>query len=711
MAGRIEELLGRMTLEEKAGQLNLVPCDGDDLEATLGLIRAGLAGGVLKSNGAARNRRLQEAAVRESRLGIPVLFQDDVIHGHTTVFPIPLGEAATWDLEWVRRASEVAAREAAAAGIHLTYAPMVDVCRDARWGRVMETSGEDPFLGACMAVARVRGFQGEDPAADGRVLACAKHFAGYGDALAGVDYLVNEFSERALRETHLPPFQAAVEAGVAAVMCAYVAWDGVPATANQVLLDHILRGELGFGGMLVSDWETIANLVRAGVAGDLREAAALALAAGLDVDMTSGAVVRHLPGLVRDGVIGEEAVDAAVRRVLAAKEAAGLLDDPFRGCDEAREREVLLCPGHREVAREVARRSFVLLRNEGGVLPLRRGARIAVVGPLAKERRSPLGWWEGRGRPEDTVTLWEGMRQVAGEGTELVHAAGCRIEGFDAAGEEWIAEAVEIARGADVVVAAVGEWFDMSGEAGSRAGLDLPGAQTKLLECLAATGTPVVAVVYGGRPLMLTRECEVAAAVLLAWQPGTTGGLALADVLFGDHAPAGRLPMSMPRHAGQVPCYHGYRRGSHPHEGDGRYLCRQLDVPAGPLFPFGFGLGYTEFGFGPPALAADVLRAGESLEVVVAVTNVGTRRGRAVVQVYVRDEVCPVTQPELELKGFAAVELDPGESAEARVELRASDLRYWGADHRWHPACGWFTVFAGPDATRLQAARFRFLEE
>jgi beta-glucosidase len=485
-----------------------------------------------------------------------------------------------------------------------------------------------------------------------------------------------------------------------------VACDGIPATANRKLLDEILRGELGFGGMLVSDWQTILNLVRSGVAEDLREAARMALEASLDVDMFSHAYARHLPELVRRGVVAEGQLDAAVRRVLAAKERVGLFADPFRGCDESREREVLLCTAHRATAREVARGSFVLLQNHRDTLPLTRGACVAVVGPLAKERRSPLGWWEGRGRAEDTVSLWDGLREVAGPGTRLLHAEGCRIDGFAPAGEELIAPAVEVASQADVVVAALGEWFDMSGEAGSRAGLDLPGAQRKLLEALAATGKPLALVVYSGRPLVLTAECELAAAVLLAWQPGTMGGAALADVLFGDHPPTGKLPVTLPRHPGQVPCYYGHRRSCHPRAGEDRYLCRSLDVTPEPLFPFGHGLGYTRFELGPPCLSAERLQAGETLEVMVTVHNRGPRHGREVVQLYLTDEVCEVLRPERELKDFAAVDLAPGTSGAARFTLRARDLRHLGPDGQWRAAPGWFTLATGPDSRQLQTARF-----
>ena len=705
MPSRIDELLSRMTLEEKAGQLNLIACEAEDLEPFLEQIRTGKIGGILKSSGAARNRRLQEAAVHESRLGIPLLIQDDVIHGHTTIFPIPLGEAASWDTAAVEQAARIAAREAAAAGIHLTYAPMVDVCRDARWGRIMETSGEDPCLGAQMAAARVRGFQGADLTHHDSVMACAKHFAGYGDATAGVDYLVNDFSERALREIFLPPFQTAVTAGAGAVMCAYTPFDGIPATASQFLLESVLRGDLGFGGMLVSDWDTINNLVRAGVAEDQRTAAKLAIEATLDVDMQAGAFVRHLPDLVRAGEVTEAALDAAVRRMLAAKEALGLFDDPFRGGDPAREQAVLLHPDHRDAARAMARKSFVLLQN-AGILPLSRGSRIAVIGPLATAKRSPLGWWEGRGRAADTVSLWDGLREIAGPATRLSFAPGTLLDPNATSDDSLIAEAVAAARSADAVVIAVGETFDLSGEGGSRADLHLPGAQSRLIDAIAQTGTPLALVVYTGRPLVLTAEAVQAAALLVAWQPGTMGGLALADVLFGDHPPCGKLPVTFPRHAGQVPCYYGHRTSSHPHDGDGRYLCRHLDVPFAPLFPFGHGLSYTTFRHEPPQLAADLIGPGDTLVVSTTVTNTGATAGREVVQLYLRDEVCPVVRPVLELHGFQPVDLAAGAPTTVRFEIPAAGLRHWGSDHRWHPSSGWFTVFTGPDSRHLQGTRF-----
>ncbi|HXL34854.1 MAG TPA: glycoside hydrolase family 3 N-terminal domain-containing protein, partial [Gemmatimonadales bacterium] len=588
---KIDSLLARMTLEEKLGQLNQVSVDGPPNAEQMDLVRKGLVGSFLNLAGADATHAAQQVAVTESRLHIPLLFGLDVIHGYRTIFPIPLGEAASWDPEAVRAAAHVAATEASAAGVHWTFAPMVDIARDPRWGRIAEGSGEDPYLGSAMAAARVRGFQGTDPRAPDAVLATVKHFAAYGGAEGGRDYNTVDLSERTLREVYLPPYHAAIDAGAGSVMTSFNEIGGIASTASPWLMTTVLRREWGFKGFVVSDWTAVAELINHGVAGSRADAGKLALEAGVDMDMVSRIYVSDLPALVRAGRIPVTVVNEAVRRVLRAKAALGLFEDPDHGASPERERAALLAPEHRQLARRVAEESIVLLKNEGQVLPLAaRVKTLAVIGPVADDKASALGSWPGRGEPQDAVTPLEGIKQRAGS-VSVVYAKGCGITDTTTAG---FAEAVAAAKQADVVVLVLGEAGDMSGEAASRADIDLPGVQPRLLEAIQATGTPVVLVVMSGRPLTIPWAAEHVPAILESWFLGVETGPALAAVLFGDVSPSGKLPATFPRSVGQIPLYYNHKNTGRP-TGPDKYTSKYTDLPVTPLFPFGHGLSYTTF--------------------------------------------------------------------------------------------------------------------
>jgi beta-glucosidase len=724
---RIDELLATMTIEEKVGQLNQYssvfdltgpPPTGGPAAQIYDQIRQGLVGSMLNVNGAAATRKAQELAVG-SRLGIPLIIGYDVIHGYKTIFPIPLGEAASWDPELAERSARVAAVEAAASGIHWTFAPMVDVARDARWGRIMEGAGEDPYLGAQMAAARVRGFQGNDLAAVDTIAACAKHYAAYGFAEAGRDYNTVDVSEQTLRNVVLPPFHAAVDAGVATLMNSFNELGGIPATGSRLLQRTILKGEWGFDGFVVSDWGSIGEMVAHGYAPDLEAAAEVAIEAGSDMDMESRAYIDHLAGLVSSGTVDVALVDEAVRRVLRVKFALGLFDDPYRYSDVAREEEMVLRPSHLEAARDVARRSIVLLENEGGLLPLARDAgTIAVIGPLAADKDSPLGGWRGQGEADSAVSLLEGIQAAAGAGTTVVHAQGVPLatgvrsfvqeltfETRDASG---IPAAVEAARGADVVVLAIGEEGFQTGEGRSQVDVDLKGLQLELLRAVAEVNQNLVVVVMSGRPLVLTEVADRAPAILEAWHLGSQAGHAIADVLFGDYNPSGKLPVSFPRHVGQEPLYYNHKqtgRGS-PAFGGMVFWSHYTDAPSTPLFPFGHGLSYTTFAYSDLKLSASELSTGETLTVEVTLTNVGERSGTEVVQLYVHDRFGSYTRPVKELKGFQKVALDPGDSRTVTFLLGADDLAFYGPESRWTAEPGAFEVFVGGSSADLLQGEF-----
>jgi len=688
---QIDSLLARMTLEEKLGQLNQVSVDGQPNAEQLDLARKGLVGSFLNLAGADATHAAQHVAVTESRLHIPLILGLDVIHGYRTIFPIPLGEAASWDPEAVEAAAHVAAKEAAAAGVHWTFAPMVDIARDPRWGRIAEGSGEDPYLGSAMAAARVGGFQGKDLRAPDAVLATVKHFAAYGGAEGGRDYNTVDLSERTLREVYLPPYHAAIDAGAGSVMTSFNEIGGIPSTASPWLMTTLLRREWGFKGFVVSDWTAVAELLNHGVAGSRADAGKLALEAGVDMDMVSRIYVSDLPALVRAGRIPVAVVNEAVRRVLRAKAALGLFDDPDHGATPERERAALLAPEHRQLARRVAEESIVLLKNEGQVLPLAaRVKTLAVIGPLADDKTSALGSWPGRGEPQDAVTPLEGIKQRAGS-VSVVYAKGCGITDTSTAG---FADAVAAAKQADVAVLVLGEAGDMSGEAASRAELDLPGVQERLLEAVQATGTPVVLVVNSGRPLTIAWAAEHVPAIVESWFLGVETGPALAAVLFGDVSPSGKLPVTFPRAVGQIPLYYDHKNTGRP-TGPDKYTSKYIDLPVTPLFPFGHGLSYTTFSYSDLRLSAPRITPTGTLRASVSVTNTGSREAAEVVQLYVHDEVASVTRPVRALAGFRRVSLKPGEARTVEFSLTAKELGLYNKDMKFVVEPGKFRVFVG----------------
>ncbi|QEH39238.1 Periplasmic beta-glucosidase precursor (plasmid) [Aquisphaera giovannonii] len=693
---RVDELLARMTAEEKVGQLqqlDSVPNAWTIRDEHRELAARGLVGSFLNIRGAKAINEAQRLALEKSRLKIPILFGFDVIHGYRVIFPIPLAEAGTWDPAAVERAAAIAAAEAASTGLKWTFAPMVDIARDPRWGRIMEGSGEDPYLGSVMAAARVRGFQGDDPAAPDRVLACAKHWVAYGAAEGGRDYNTAELSEHTLRTVYLPPFRAALDAGAQTFMCSFNTVNGVPASANPFLLTKVLRDEWRFDGLLVSDYESVKETIAHRTAADGADAARQALNAGVDMEMVSRLFAAHLPKLLEQGKVPPAKLDEAVRRVLRVKLRAGIFEHPY--VDESREAKVVGAREHRAAAREIAARSMVLLKNDGNVLPIKPGTRtIAVLGPLADDADAPLSHWRGDGRVEDTVTLLAGIRsKVQGRaGVQVTHAKGCDIEGDSIDG---FPEAVRLARQADLAIVAVGEASAMSGEAGSRSSLDLPGHQLNLVKTIQATGTPTVVVLYNGRPLTLGWVADHVPALLEAWLPGTEGGNAVADVLFGDVNPGAKLPVTFPRVVGQVPIYYNALSTGRPAQADNRYTSKYIDLPPTPQFPFGHGLGYTRFELSRLTLGAKSILPDEKLAVTVDVKNVGDRAGDEVVQLYLRDEVSGVARPVKELAGFRRVSLAPGATQTVRFELGPDRLGLYDAHLRFVVEPGKFQVTAG----------------
>ncbi len=706
---RIDALIKQMTLEEKLGQLQQLDghADGNFRPEHIELTRKGLLGSTLNVRGTKNVNELQRAAVEQSRLKIPLLFGFDVIHGYRTIFPVPLGEAASWDPAAVERAAAVAAAEARAAGVHWTFAPMVDIARDARWGRIVEGAGEDPYLGSVMARARVRGFQGSDYSAPDRVLACAKHWVAYGAAEAGRDYNTTDVSEATLREVYFPPFKAALDAGVGTFMSAFNDLNGVPTSANPFTLTHVLREEWKFDGIVVSDYESVKELMNHGLAADEAEAASAGLGAGVDMEMVSRLYNKHGAQLVREGKLSQKAIDEAVRRILRIKFRLGLFEKPY--ADEARERAVIFSPEHIAAARLVAARSMVLLKNERETLPLSKSLKsVAVIGPLADDRANLIGSWSGDGKAEDAVTLLEGIKSKAGSAMKVSYSKGCEISGDSTEG---FAEAVRAARESDAVIVAVGESADMSGEAASRSSLDLPGRQLDLIKALIATGKPVVVVLMNGRPLTINWVAENAPAILETWFAGTQAGNAIADVLFGDASPGGKLPVTFPRAVGQLPLYYNHKSTGRPPDPNNKYTSKYLDVPWTPLFSFGHGLSYTEFRLTNLRLSASSIKSDGRLTATVEVENVGKRAGDEVVQLYVRDVAASRTRPVKELKGFERVTLRPGEKRRVEFGLTAEHLGFYNRDMRFVVEPGAFKVTVGSSSVGGLEASFTVTEK
>lgn len=698
---RVEALLRQMTLDEKVGQLNQL--SGKDFSTGPGTdkvrdierdIREGRIGSMLNIRGAAETRRVQALAL-QSRLHIPLLFGLDVIHGYRTVFPVPLGEAASWDLEAIEESARIAAREAAAAGVHWTFAPMVDIGRDPRWGRVMEGAGEDTYLGSRIAAARVRGFQGAKLGGLESVMATAKHFAGYGAAIAGRDYNAVDMSEHQLHETYLPPFKAAADAGVATFMNSFNTLNGVPATGNAMLQRDILKGRWGFKGFVVSDWGSVREMVVHGYADDLPDAAAKAIAAGSDMDMESSAYASSLANLVRSGRVDVALVDDAVRRVLTKKFELGLFDDPYRFSDPAREKAALADPRHRAAARRIAAESMVLLKNEAGALPLRQGAlSIAVIGPLADARRDLEGGWIVDSNAATMASLVDAVRTHAGQGARVAYAAGCDVACRSDAG---FAAALDLARASDVVVLAVGESWDMSGEAKSRANIGLPGRQAQLFDALKAIGKTPVVVIMAGRPLIFENVADGASAILYAWHPGSEGGNAIADVLFGDVNPSAKLPMTFPRNMGQIPIgYQQYQTGRPVLDnGNSVYRSAYIDSPNTPRYAFGHGLSYTTFAYGDLRVSNTRMAPDGKITLQFTLANSGRVAGAEVVQFYLRDPVASVVRPVKELKGFQRVMLKPGERRTVSFTIDRDTLSFFDRKLAWGAEPGTFELMVG----------------
>lgn len=708
---RIDSLISVMTLEEKVGQLTQFTSDYDVTGPTMREgykedIRAGKVGSIFNAFGAAYTRKLQEIAVKETRLGIPLIFGYDVIHGHRTIFPIPLGEAASWDLQAIEQSARIAATEASAEGLHWTFAPMCDIARDPRWGRMAEGSGEDVYLGSKIAAARVKGFQGEGIGNLNSVLACVKHFAAYGAAQSGRDYHTVDISDRVLREVYLPPYKAAIDAGAATVMTSFNELDGVPATGNKYLMTKILREEWGFTGFVVTDYTSIMEMIPHGVAEDTLAAAALALEAGVDMDMQAGFFNDKLPILVKEGKIKESLIDQAVRRILLKKQELGLFKDPYRFSDEQREKETVMREEFVSAARDVSRKSIVLLKNENQALPISKNTKtIAVIGPLADARREMIGNWSAAGDWRKSVTILDGIKTKVGNTARIIYAKGCPIEGDSTAG---IAAAVKAAYQADVVVLAVGEGGYMSGEAASRASLGLPGVQQQLVEAIVKTGKPVVLTLSNGRALAIPWLDQHVPAILETWFLGTEAGNAIADVLFGDYNPSGKLPVTFPRSVGQVPIFLSMKNTGRPMDPKNKYTSKYLDESNDPLYPFGYGLSYTTFGYGDVKVDKARISIGknESIKVSCVVTNTGKTAGEEVVQLYIRDLVGSVTRPVKELKNFEKIMLKPGESREVTFTLTIPDLSFYRRDMSFGAEPGKFIVFVGGNSRDTKQAEF-----
>ncbi|ALN73798.1 glycoside hydrolase family 3 N-terminal domain-containing protein [Aureimonas sp. AU20] len=701
---RIEALLSQMTLSEKIGQLVMLaagfsvtgPIIGGDAS---GAVREGRAGSLLNVFGPGAVRDIQRVAIEQSRLKIPLILGFDVVHGHRTVFPVPLGEAAAFDPTLWEQTARASAREAAADGVALTFAPMLDVSRDPRWGRVVEGAGEDAFVQSLFGAAKVRGFEGESLGESGTVAATVKHFVAYGAASAGRDYASTDMSERTLRETYLPPFQAAIAAGCAAVMPAFSDLSGVPMTANGPLLDGWLRGEAGFRGVVISDYNAVAELVAHGVATDLAEAAALALRAGVDIDMMSGAYEQGLPLALQRGLVTLGEIEASVRRVLELKERLGLFDDPMRGLGA--DGAAPLMAAHRELAREAARRSAVLLRNRGDILPLsERPQRIALIGPLADAPTDMMGSWSGAGEARDSVTVLDGLR-AARPDCDIGHARGVGVDEADESGPD---AALALAREADLVILAIGEARDMSGEAASRTGLDLPGDQANFARAVLDLGRPTVVLLSSGRPLAVPWLFERAGAVLATWFLGSEAGHAVADLLTGRASPSGRLPITWPRSVGQVPIFFGERPSGRP-ASDGHYTSKYIDLPTTPLFAFGYGLTYGRVSYSALGVEPPRPRRGDTITVAVDLFNDGEHPAEETVFLFIRKPVARVARPLLELKGFSRLSLAPGERARTVMALPVSALAFPGPDLRPAVEPGDYEILVGPSADRAQLLR------
>ena len=720
---KVDSVLALMTLDEKIGQLNQLSSDfvatgpitpdGDKQDR----VRQGKVGSYLNMTGAARTRSLQAIAM-QSRLKIPLLFAQDVIHGYRTIFPIPLAEAASWDLTAIELSARIAAIEAAGSGIHWTFAPMVDIARDPRWGRVMEGAGEDTYLGSLIAAARVKGFQGKGLGSLDAVMACAKHFAAYGAAEGGRDYNTTDMSMRRLYEVYLPPFKAAADAGVASFMNSFNDINGIPATGSSYLQRRVLKGDWKFNGLVVSDWGSIGEMINHGFAADSADAAKKAIVAGSDIDMESRAYAGQLSDLVKRKEVNESVVDDAVRRVLRKKFELGLFDDPYRFSDEQREKSIWNNPTHLEVARDIAKKSIVLLRNDPikktgkSILPLSAsaGKRIALVGPLVKAIGDNNGFWSYSWSDDSTriVSLWKGFEKKLGSTKNLNYAKGCELTGDDTSG---FAAARLAASKSDIVIINVGEAGNMSGEAKSRSELRLPGVQEQLVKAMVATGKPVVVLISAGRPLVFNWIADNVSSIVYTWWLGTEAGNAIADVLFGDYNPSGKLPMTFPRNEGQIPIYYNHFNTGRPFKSDtdNIYVTAYTDLRNSPRYPFGYGLSYSKFEYAKIELSADTMTAGGTIRARIRVSNTGSYAGEEVVQLYIQDVTASLVRPVKELKGFQKIRLAPGESKEIEFVITEKELAFCQEDLRFDAEPGQFRVFIGGSSEAVAPAFFWLL--
>ncbi|KAF2079660.1 glycoside hydrolase family 3 N-terminal domain-containing protein [Flavobacterium sharifuzzamanii] len=708
---KVNDLLKKMTIEEKIGQLNQYTGDN---QATGPItinpnkqaeIKAGLIGSMLNVIGTKYTRGYQELAM-QSRLKIPLLFGQDVIHGYKTTFPLPLAEAASWDLQAIELAARVAATEAAASGIHWTFAPMVDISRDPRWGRVMEGAGEDTYLGSKIAYARVKGFQGNKLGDLNSVMACVKHFAAYGAGAGGRDYNSVDMSERMLWETYLPPFKAALDAGAATFMNSFNDINGIPATGNVHLQRDILKGKWNFQGFVVSDWGSIGEMVAHGYSKNLKEAAYSAITAGSDMDMESNAYRKNLAELVKEGRVAIDLVDDAVRRILRKKFELGLFDDPYRYSDEKRAEKALSNPEHRKAALEVAEKSIVLLKNENQTLPISKNVKtIAFIGPMVKEYKENMGFWSVELPEVDynkwIVSQWDGLQNKVGKNTKLLYAKGCEIEGTN---KDGFAEAVATAKQADVVILSIGERRDMSGEAKSRSDLHLPGVQEDLVKAIQATGKPVVVLINAGRPLVFNWTADNVPAIVYTWWLGTEAGNAIANVLFGDYNPSGKLPMTFPREVGQVPIYYNHFSTGRPakDENSTNYVSAYIDLKNSPKYPFGYGLSYTTFDYSGLKLSSTKIKSNETIKVSFQLKNTGKVAGEEVVQLYLKDKFGSVVRPVLELKDFQKVKLNAGESKTIEFTIDKEKLSFYNDKVEWAAEPGDFEVMIGASSADIK---------
>lgn len=704
---KVDSLLRIMTLDEKIGQMVLFTSDWDVTgptikEGYLDDIRSGRCGNIFNAYTTDYIREIQRVAVEESRLGIPLLFGYDVVHGHKTIFPVPLAESCSWDLDLMRRTASASAAEAAASGLNWTFAPMVDISVDPRWGRVCEGAGEDPFLASLIADARVKGFQGDDLSDPLTVLACVKHFAAYGAPLAGRDYNTVDMSERQFREFYLPPYKAGVDAGALSVMTSFNEYDGVPSTGNAYLIRTLLKKDWGFQGFVVTDYTSINEMVHHGYAASEADAGVKAVNAGVDMDLQGEVYFNYLKGLVGAGFVSMRTIDHAVARILNVKAELGLFDDPYRYCDSAREADVVENQKIRSLSREAARKSMVLLKNDG-TLPFDRGDRIAVIGELAASKRDLLGSWKAAGEWDQMKSILDAVREYNGA-ANVFYAEGCKKMGTDRSG---FGAALEAVAQADKVLMVIGEDWDWSGEAASRTDISVPGVQSELLSMIAATGKPVAVVLLNGRPLVLEKENVDADALLEAWYPGTMGADAVTDILFGQYNPSGKLTMTFPRSVGQIPIFYYEKNTGRPiYLPSEKYKSRYLDSPNDPLYPFGYGLSYTTFSYSDLSLSSPKVKKGKTIEATVTVTNTGQVTGEEIVQLYIRDLVGSVTRPVKLLKAFQKVAIPPGESRKITFTIDNDMLSFWRQDMTFGVEEGDFKVMVGGSSADLLQASF-----